>query len=538
MRKVLFIILLFVGFLLPNVCLGQGKLKLDRGQVAKPISTTPPPPPHITSGDNSGKAKQGTSIGNKGKAISNSTLGNSKKAKQVSSRGKGIKQVEAFSITPTSVNCSSDGGVYNFEVKGSVNWHISEDTYSWGHVTKSGNSVKLIIDKNTETNARSDNFKISNGKKELSVSIKQAAADVYIFSNINSLSFGEQSTTQIIPISSNGAWSIMDFPSSWASVKKYPDRVEVTTETNNSFSDRQTYITVAAGSKTKRIDIRQAGSEPKLSVSSNNIEISADGESRTVYVNSDLPWKITVQPLSWINIQTSGNTIAIRVNRYNGTAERKDYFEISDGKNKQRIYVSQNSSNRIYSRYSELNSKPKYRESKVRTYLGGKFQYGTFMGVGGTLGMYIYGVNLEGHYLTSIQQPKQIYWNSNTYITNEQTVYQYKPTQYGGKLGYAIRLGKNFRLVPQAGVNVVSVKGTKMYGWGQDTNAMDGYSVAAVGGLKFDIRFAKWVGISLTPEYSFPVQQSTVFKVLSENTNEIKKYAEGFNGCATLFFEF
>ena len=81
---------------------------------------------------------------------------------------------KVFSISPTSVQFSSEGGSKIFIVKSNSPWKIFTNTRSWGHLEKSGNTLTLTVDANTGQSSRSDYFELVSGEKSIRVSISQA----------------------------------------------------------------------------------------------------------------------------------------------------------------------------------------------------------------------------------------------------------------------------------------------------------------------------------------------------------------------------
>lgn len=80
---------------------------------------------------------------------------------------------KVFSVSPTSVKFSHDGGSKVFIVKSNSPWNISTNTKSWGHLVKSGNTLTLTVDTNTGQSSRSDYFVIISGEKSICVPIIQ-----------------------------------------------------------------------------------------------------------------------------------------------------------------------------------------------------------------------------------------------------------------------------------------------------------------------------------------------------------------------------
>lgn len=179
---------------------------------------------------------------------------------------------------------------------------------------------------------------------------------------------------------------------------------------------------------------------------------------------------------------------------------------------------------------SEILIKMKRRYfNKNGAYLEGNFQVGSLMGVGATVGAYISNVNIEASYLMGLTESEEIFWNaSSSSASTKPTSYTYKPTFMGGKLGYGFVLGTRFRLTPQVGLGVTSIKGTIKTS-GESKGVSDTYVASASIGAKLNIAVASCVGISLAPEYDFAMSKGKAFDTLSSASSKINGWGNGFN---------
>ncbi len=133
-------------------------------------------------------------------------------------------------------------------------------------------------------------------------------------------------------------------------------------------------------------------------------------------------------------------------------------------------------------------------------------------------------MNVEGYYLVSSDKSEEIWWNSTSSSTSERPFsYTYKPTYFGGKVGYGIVVGSRIRITPQLGMGAVSIDGTGKKG---DSK---GYASLFTIGCKLDYAFASCLSINITPEYAMEASKSDNFKQLSELSSKIKGWADGFN---------
>ena len=79
-----------------------------------------------------------------------------------------------------------------------------------------------------------------------------------------------------------------------------------------------------------------------LSVDPSLLTFDASGGTRTITVNSNTNWSISVNTASWGHLTTDGNTLTLRVDSNTGTTERTDYFKIKAGDKEEKISIRQN----------------------------------------------------------------------------------------------------------------------------------------------------------------------------------------------------
>lgn len=155
--------------------------------------------------------------------------------------------------------------------------------------------------------------------------------DVYLTANGGNTS---------ISINTDGIFAVSTAPASWVSTSINGKTLNLA-YSDNSGTVRNSYLIISSGSKSKRINITQAGkSATRLDLSTYSVEFNANGGSRTIEIYTDGECKISTQPESWANATISGNSISLRVNENPGT-KRSDYFVIKSGSYEKRINISQ-----------------------------------------------------------------------------------------------------------------------------------------------------------------------------------------------------
>ena len=162
-------------------------------------------------------------------------------------------------------------------------------------------------------------------------------------------------------------------------------------------------------------------------------------------------------------------------------------------------------------------------------YVEGILQVGSYMFFGGAFGLYLSNVNIEASYLAGISESEEIFWNtSSTDRAQLPTSYTYKPSGFGGKVGYGIPFTNMIRFTPQVGFNVISLKGS-MKNHRESTGIEKTYISTASVGAHLHIAIASNIGVSIAPEYSFGIAKGKAFDTMAEASSKIKNLDGGFN---------
>lgn len=155
-------------------------------------------------------------------------------------------------------------------------------------------------------------------------------------------------------------------------------------------------------------------------------------------------------------------------------------------------------------------------------------------GMNAGMGCYISNFNMEANYILGLRKSEPIYWIDTEYGSKPYSA-TYKLSGYNGKLGWGIRCSSRFRITPQIGCQILQFKEEIESGYEVVPKA----SVASLtGGIRINFAMAPCLGLSVSPEYIYPISKSEGYKAISDVSDKIKKYAEGF-GCnisLNLFF--
>ncbi len=169
-------------------------------------------------------------------------------------------------------------------------------------------------------------------------------------------------------------------------------------------------------------------------------------------------------------------------------------------------------------------------------YLEPKVRIGQMMSVGASLGGYYRHFNAELNYLFGLTNSEEVYWNTSE--GGEPFSYTYKPSYFGGKIGYAFYIGKPFRITPQIGLGSVQISGTEKQTSSNQVVASKGYALNASISARVDYLILPWLGVGISPQYSFALKKSDLYNRVSEVSSKVKGFANGFNVDVNLFITF
>ncbi len=167
---------------------------------------------------------------------------------------------------------------------------------------------------------------------------------------------------------------------------------------------------------------------------------------------------------------------------------------------------------------------------KKNVYIEPQIQLGGMTAFGISLGGYVNHLNVEASYSMGLTESEEVFWNNTNGVeSGNPSSYTYKPSFIGGKVGYAFYLGRPFRITPQVGVGVVSLKGTEKQESDKALDAKNGYALNASASVKIDYLILPWLGVGITPEYSIALSQSDLYERVADVSSKVDRFSKGFN---------
>ena len=84
----------------------------------------------------------------------------------------GLVQCGALKASESSLNEGSSAHTKHITISGPDNWDVRSDSY-WMDVTRDGNRVKIIFEKNDDDYEREGYIKINGGNQEIQIPVTQ-----------------------------------------------------------------------------------------------------------------------------------------------------------------------------------------------------------------------------------------------------------------------------------------------------------------------------------------------------------------------------
>ncbi len=152
---------------------------------------------------------------------------------------------------------------------------------------------------------------------------------------------------------------------------------------------------------------------------------------------------------------------------------------------------------------------------------------GSALNIAAAMGAHISNFNIEADYEYGFAKSPDIYWNYTGSGDKDMhpELSTYSPSLIiGGKIGYGFIAGTRFKFTPQVGMKMIKLKEQ-----GDKKHIESANCMSATLGIRTFLAVTSNFGVSLTPEYMLAVKKSNGFKALSDVSDKIKGWGEGFN---------
>lgn len=277
------------------------------------------------------------------------------------------KQKDALTLTSDRFEVDKEGGIINLQVKSNVDYKVivAENCSDWIEPVVSERTRSLSdrfysfkISPSEEYDKREGEIIITSGELAETVKVYQTGSAILILSQ-NEYTYGCEAGRISIDISSNFEYEI-DMPKvDW--IKSADETRAVSSHTlvyeisaNTTYDDREAVIVFkdANGGKKESVSIKQKQKDAIL-LSSNKVELSQDGGTFSVDVNSNVGYSIEIPSScsSWISRVPSSDKVHRALSKTTSTfsvassdeydkREGEIYFKYNDISDTLKVYQS------------------------------------------------------------------------------------------------------------------------------------------------------------------------------------------------------
>ena len=230
----------------------------------------------------------------------------------------GYTDAEMLSVSVESININGSGGKSTIEVEALCSWNVAVNDV-WLHTSiKQGSkgrmSFTITADENKTVKSRKATVLISNSTAGISrnITVLQNSGSPFVNSSIKEIEFSADASTKSIKINSNIDYTITS-SQSWCKVNKSKGSsgettLEISVEASPVVEKRSAIITFANSNHnySSTITVSQEKFVPEMAISKRELTTYDIGETKSVTVSSNIPWKVTYSA-SWITLSPSNS---------------------------------------------------------------------------------------------------------------------------------------------------------------------------------------------------------------------------------------
>ena len=255
-------------------------------------------------------------------------------------------------VDPTSYNVGVAAGIVEFIITSNADWSCSTTT-DWVTITPSGSGIGTLYvnyEENTLASARTAEITVTvAGLNPETVSLNQAAAEAYLAIEPLLIQVSAEAGIAELLISTNTNWTVGE-NADWLSAPASGSGtaiIQLTYEQNQAITMRETVVTIAGSSLSADATLQQAGAEPMVSVSPENLDVMYLAGSVNFGITSNTDWTATADS-TWLTVTPSGSMSGTLVANYLQNpyyAERVSTISVMvAGKEPQKVTLTQSSS--------------------------------------------------------------------------------------------------------------------------------------------------------------------------------------------------
>lgn len=90
-----------------------------------------------------------------------------------------------------------------------------------------------------------------------------------------------------------------------------------------------------------RIGTTNNSNTSRLELSTNSLHFTSDGGSRSITINANEEWQISLDAASWVHLSKSGSNLMVMTDQNYSSESRTDYFKLKSGNIEKKIDIYQ-----------------------------------------------------------------------------------------------------------------------------------------------------------------------------------------------------
>jgi len=263
---------------------------------------------------------------------------------------------DLFEIDKAGV--TENGSAIAFKVNSNKDWTLT--CSSWLTPTKTSGGAgetDVTVSAAAADAARDGNITVKAGDQTVVITVRQmieiVASTLEVTPKNLTIAFDGKidSNSPKITITTNKSWTVSGLPL-WITAASPASgnagtsvEITLTVSTNTGADELNDSFTINAGILSETVTVKQLAEDIEFTVSTDEIEVDADGGSPTITITSNRAWSIPTHP-SWITpSQTQGEagetTVTLIIDPYESETGRFDDFAIHAGYRSESVIVRQ-----------------------------------------------------------------------------------------------------------------------------------------------------------------------------------------------------
>lgn len=93
-----------------------------------------------------------------------------------------------------------------------------------------------------------------------------------------------------------------------------------------------------------RIGTTNNSNTSRLELSTTSLHFTSDGGSRSITINANEEWQISLDAASWVHLSKNGSNLMVTTDQNYGSESRTDYFKLKSGNIEKKIDIYQSGS--------------------------------------------------------------------------------------------------------------------------------------------------------------------------------------------------